>query len=265
MSALYNRNTVKPSASTRTKNAFEERRRLPNHELPRFWWLYVPLAFFATRYAIHLFSDSRNGLESWFRNETGVVENMTVLLLMIALGVAICTLCRFGKELHLCPKIFLLLYCLGCIYYAGEETSWGQHWFGWETGDFFRKINDQQETNFHNTSVLLDRLPKAIISLLIFIGGIVAPLHYMMRKRRINYQNRLWWLMPTAVCLPTAVIASIATLPSKIERATDLKFYFDQAQETKELYIAIFILLFIISLYVRMLRLRHAGRHFSPF
>ena len=264
MSALYNRHSLKTSVSATSKNAFEERRSFPNYELPRFWWLYLPLALFATRYAIHLFSDSRSGLESWLRNETGIVENLTVLLLLIALGVTIFVLYRFGKELHLCPKIFLLLYSLGCIYFAGEEASWGQHWFGWETGSFFLEVNDQQETNFHNTSVLLDRLPKAIVSLLIFIGGVVVPLHLMLRKRRINYQNRLWWLLPTAVCLPTAVIASTATWPSKIERATDLKFYFDQAQETKELYIAVFILLFIVSLYMRMSRLRHAGRRFSP-
>jgi len=221
------------------------------------------LAFFATRYAIYLFSDMRNGLESWFRDETGVVENLTVLLLLIALGVTVYALCRFGKELHFGLIIFLLVYCLGCIYFAGEEASWGQHWFGWETGDYFLKINDQQETNFHNTSVLLDRLPKAILSLLIFAGGVVAPLIFMWRKRRINYLIRFWWLLPTSICLPSAVIASIATWPSKIERATGLNFYFDQAQEIKELYIAIFILLFVVSLYLRLLRLHRAGRLLS--
>jgi len=263
MPALYNRHTLKPDASSTTKNSLKERRLFPDHELPSSWWLYLPLAFFATRYAIHLFSDSGNGLESWFRNEAGVVENLTVLLLLISLGVTICALCRFNKELHYCPKIFLLVYCLGCIYFAGEEASWGQHWFGWETGDYFLNINDQQETNFHNTSVLLDRLPKAILSLLIFIGGVVSPLIFMLQKRRINYQNRFWWLLPTSVCLPSAVIASIATWPSKIERTTDLNFYFDQAQEIKELYIAVFILLFVVSLYARLLRLRRAGRLFS--
>lgn len=241
----------------------EERRSFPDHELPRLCWLYLPLAFLAMRWAIHLHTDSQNGLESWFRNETGLVENLTVFLLLVSLGVTICLLCRFNKELHFFPRIFLLLYCLGCIYFAGEEASWGQHWFGWETGDYFSSINDQQETNFHNTSILLDRLPKAVVSLLIFIGGVVVPLKFMLRKRRINYQDRLWWLLPTSICLPTAVIASIATWPSKIERAIDFNFYFDQAQEIKELYIALFILLFVVSLYLRLLQLRRAGRRFS--
>ena len=241
----------------------EERHSFPDHELARFWWLYLPLAFFATRWAIHLFTDSKNGLESWLRNETGVVENLTVFLLLVSLGVTIGVLYRFNKELHFIPKIFLLVYCLGCVYFAGEEASWGQHWFGWETSDYFRSINDQQETNFHNTSIFLDRLPKAIVSLLIFIGGVVVPLVFMLRKRRINYENRFWWLLPTSVCLPTAVIASIATWPSKIERAIDFNFYFDQAQEIKELYIALFILLFVVSLYLRLLQLQREGKRFS--
>ena len=91
----------------------------------------------------------------------------------------------------------------------------------------------------------------------------MVPIVFMLRKRRINYQNRFWWLLPTSICLPTAVIASIATWPSKIERAIDFNFYFDQAQEIKELYIALFILLFVVSLYVRLLQLRREGRRFS--
>ncbi len=241
----------------------EERRSFRGHELPRCWWLYLPLVFFAARWAIHIYSDSKDGLESWLRNETGVVENLTVFLLLVSLGMTISVLCRFHKELHYIPRIFLLIYCLGCVYFAGEEASWGQHWFGWETSEYFQSINDQQETNFHNTSIFLDRLPKAIVSLLIFIGGVVVPLVFMLRKRRINYQNRFWWLLPTSVCLPTAVIASIATWPSKIERAIDFNFYFDQAQEIKELYIALFILLFVISLYLRLSQLRREGRLFS--
>jgi hypothetical protein len=42
----------------------------------------------------------------------------------------------------------------------GEETSWGQHYFGWETGGWFESFNDQGETNFHNTERRLAR-PKA--------------------------------------------------------------------------------------------------------
>ena len=233
-------------------------------EMHRFWWLYLPVLFFALRYYVHFFSVNDVDLESWFLGEYGLVENLTVGLLVLSLFVTIYVMVRFGESLHIVVKVFLLLYCMGCIYFAGEEASWGQHWLGWETGDYFLSANDQQETNFHNTSKWLDRVPKAIVSLLIFIGGVVVPLWFFCKKRMFNYDKLWWWLYPTWVCFPTAIFASMATWPAKIERATDVSFYFNQSQEVKELYIAYFILLFITSLYQRLARLRRQGVNFSP-
>jgi hypothetical protein len=234
------------------------------HEIPRFWWFYLPVLFFALRYCVHLFSEDFVVLEQWFLGEYGLVENLTVGLLLLSLFTTIYVMTRFGESLHIVVKLFLLLYCMGCIYFAGEEASWGQHWLGWETGDYFLSANDQQETNFHNTSKWLDRVPKGIVSLLIFIGGVFTPLRFFYKQRKFNYDKLWWWLYPTWVCFPTAIFASLATWPSKIERATDVNFYFNQAQEVKELYIAYFILLFITSLYRRLTRLHWQGVSFSP-
>ena len=235
------------------------------YELHPVWWLYLPLSFYALRYAAHLFGrGGRDSFNASFLGELGIVENLTVLLLVLALLVTIAVLIRFGKSLHLRVKIFLLLYCLGCIYFAGEEASWGQHWFGWESSEYFMQANDQQETNFHNTSIWLDRVPKSIVSLLVFLGGIVAPLWFAYRGIEINAQKPGWWLWPTWICLPSAVIATIATWPSKIENAAGMKFYFDQAQETKEAFFACFILLFILSLSIRLSRMTKQGTPFSP-
>ena len=63
----------------------------------------------------------------------------------------------------------------GGIYLAGEEASWGQHYFGWSTSDQWSQVNDQQETNLHNTSHLLDQLPRAVLQAGIVIAGIVWP------------------------------------------------------------------------------------------
>ncbi len=232
-------------------------------ELHSFWWLYLPILFFCLRYAVALFTNASTGLESWFRHELGIVENLTVLLLVAALFSTLSMIIRFGKSLDPLLRVFLVVYSIGCIYFAGEEASWGQHWFGWETDEFFQGINSQQETNFHNTSFWLDRFPKAIVSFLIFVGGIVIPVLFYRKSWKIDYQSRWWWLWPTMVCLPTAIFASITTWPSKIERLSGWNFYFSQAQETKELYIAYFILLFIVSLKVRFIR-HHRTAEKSP-
>jgi hypothetical protein len=230
------------------------------HELHGFWWLYLPVLFFCLRYAVHLFTNPWSGLESHFRGELGVVENLTVVILVLALCFTLAAFRHAGKESLSPLRVFLVLYCLGCIYFAGEEASWGQHWFGWATNEFFQAINDQQETNFHNTSKWLDRTPKGILSLAIFVGGIVMPVYIYAKSLKIDYGSSAWWLIPTLVCTPTAIFASMATWPSKIERYIDINFYFDQAQETKELYVAYFILLFIVSLQRRLAAMhQHPG------
>lgn len=224
------------------------------HELHKFWWLYLPVLFFGLRYAVALFTNSSTGIESWFRHELGIVESLTVIFLVIAIFCTVNMIVRFGKSLDPLLRVFLVFYLMGCIYFAGEEASWGQHWFGWETGEYFQDINTQGETNFHNTSVWLDRIPKGTVSLLIFIGGIVIPLLFRYKSWKIDYQSRWWWLWPTLVCTPTAIFATITTWPSKIERFSGWNFYFAQAQETKEFYIAYFFLLFIVSLTIRYTR-----------
>ena len=136
-----------------------------------------------------MFTDSEIGVESWLVGELGLIENLTVVLLLWAVICTALVIFRSGNSLDLTGKFFLVLYCLGCFYFAGEEASWGQHWFGWETGEYFNAVNDQQETNLHNTSIWLDRIPKAIVSLSIFIGGIVVPLYFRFSGWKINYQT----------------------------------------------------------------------------
>ncbi len=228
-----------------------------NHELHLFWWLYFPLLFFCFRYAVFIFTDTRSGMESWVRGELGLVENLTVVFSAAAMILTLSVILRLGRSLPPLLNLFLVVYALGCLYFAGEEASWGQHWFGWETtGEYFLERNDQLETNLHNTSIWLDRIPKAIVSLGIFIGGIIVPLSFRFRGKTVDYKSRFWWLWPTWICLPTAIFATTVTWPGKIERYTDLSFYFELSNEMKEFYIGYFFLLFIASLAVRLYRLQ---------
>ena len=233
------------------------------HELSAIWWLWLPIAFFLLRYAVSIVSDKQGGLESLMDGELGIVENLTVLLLLAAMVGSIVLIRKYRNEFKLPPKAFLIIFSLGCLYFAGEEASWGQHWVGWETGQYFAEINDQNETNFHNTSKYLDRVPKGIVSLAVFLGGLAIPLYLRRTNKVIDQGKPLWWLFPTWVCVPTSIVAVAATWPSKIERATDSVFYFDGAQEMKELYIAYFFLLYIVSLGRRLQQYRASGTRFS--
>lgn len=43
-----------------------------------------------------------------------------------------------------------VLYGLAYIWAGGEEISWGQRIIGFESPEYFRENNDQQEFTFHN-------------------------------------------------------------------------------------------------------------------
>ena len=55
------------------------------YELHKIWWLYLPVLFFCLRYAVGIFTNATTGLESWFRHELGIIENLTVVFLLMAL------------------------------------------------------------------------------------------------------------------------------------------------------------------------------------
>ena len=46
--------------------------------------------------------------------------------------------------------VFYLLLISGFVVITGEEISWGQRLFGWETPELVAAVNEQNETNLHN-------------------------------------------------------------------------------------------------------------------
>ncbi len=97
----------------------------------------------------------------WFEN--GVVEILQAIILLISLIYIIKFIYNYNKILRPELKILSFLYLAGLAYYFFEEISWGQHLFGWTSPEFFSKINSQNETNLHNTSNLLNELPRGFL------------------------------------------------------------------------------------------------------
>lgn len=50
-------------------------------------------------------------------------------------------------------KLWLVFFVLFCLVAFGEETSWGQHIFGFNPPESVRLINQQNEFNFHNLNI----------------------------------------------------------------------------------------------------------------
>ena len=193
--------------------------------------------------------------EFYFRKESGIVENITVILLLAATLITAYTMLTttrmpdFGyRKFYL---FWLAAYLMGCIYFLGEEISWGQHFFGWGTPDTWQAVNDQQETNLHNTSALFDQIPRAIITLGILIGGLIIPLALRARGTALQTGSLPALVLPDMNCVPAAIAVVFVSLHDKLYdlAGTDVPAALDiKDGEVKESLIALFILIYIAML-----------------
>ena len=227
------------------------------HSLNR--WLYVglPAIMLALPYSLNAFFPAQ--AEWYFAKENGLVENLTVALLFFALVAAVAFIRYAISSLRNNPvyrfcMVWLALYTLGCVYFLGEEISWGQHLFDWTTPESWQQVNDQHETNLHNTSAIFDQIPRAMMTLGIIIGGLVLPLT-LKRNNDEQPKDVIDFALPTTTCVPAAFAVFFVGIHDKIydlvgveiPQALDIK-----DGEVKEALIAVFILIYIMALRNRM-------------
>jgi hypothetical protein len=199
------------------------------------------------------------------RGELGAMETVQNLTLLIALVLMIRLVFQANEPLL---RYWTLLMAVGTFFLLGEEISWGQHYFGWATGGVFEQINDQGETNFHNSEGgWLDQKPRAILLFGMILGAVVHPLVKYFRNGRGLFDNP-WWLAPTLVCLPPVVFSQIGALPERIDDLNDsLNFWAFSVQgftnnyrssEMEEVFLYAFFITYTLSLAYR-LKLRKAA------
>jgi hypothetical protein len=156
---------------------------------------------------------------------------------------------------------------LGCFYFAGEEASWGQWYLRWSTPEAWQALNNQQETNLHNLETLgplLDQLPRALLTLGAFAGGIVMPLYLKLRSTALDPQRFWYWLWPTAVTLPAALFGVfLARADRRIGDLLDQVWpYYDmRTGELKEFFLGYFLMLYLLSFRLRLRQLCAAVHH----
>jgi hypothetical protein len=199
----------------------------------------------------------------------GLLEQGTVLCLVpaVVLGVLV------FRRRHALPAKWLgrwvILLTLGALYYAGEECSWGQNYFGWVTPESWARINDQNETNLHNTSGLLDNAPRGLLSI---AAGVctASPIVLSRRRKRWDQQtNPRAWFFPTSAVVPAAALALAVSvsqqLYGKYDKTSEAVSWFAEMflagrhSELKEYFLAMFILMYVWSFATRQQSLRQTG------
>jgi hypothetical protein len=222
-------------------------------ELPAWLWLWSPLALLVGVCASHYL-----GRDTYMRvvlSEWGILENLTVLFLFVAIVAGARLLVRGEFPDHV-RSAWVALLTLGCIYFAGEEASWGQHWIGWATPETWAALNDQQETNIHNTIGLFDQIPRSALAIGALVGGVIVP---VLRRRDPHSTANFWnvpsWYWGTLVCAPAALLAVGISIPGKLaaKLGVELPHLIRVAPgECKELYLGMFLMIYVLSMSKRM-------------
>jgi len=192
----------------------------------------------------------------WIESESGLIENTTALLLIPA------SIFAFGVALRLSGRlgpVYLIWFsgmALVCLGFAGEEISWGQHWIGWSSPEYFAENNRQGETNFHNLNIHFGRVVKSILTLAIIIGGLILPFRgsrFISVEEQTPMQRFLGLVSPTRVCVPAAAFVLGVRLMERLKTWFDLEWGFIAVnlKESQELYIALFLLIYAWSARVR--------------
>src|SRR5699024_7633843 len=190
--------------------------------MPTWLWLGLPIVLYFGHYIVRVGAPA-NFYHHYVLHEYGFTEQATIAIILLALFVGLAVLRRVKLLGDWRLLLFFGIFCLGCLYFGGEEASWGQHWLGWSGADAWTAINDQSETNIHNTAGIIgsltDQLPRNLLTLAALIGGAIIPLARRARGSRYEPNSFAYWVMPGLACVPAGLIASLSTAPQKIFEA----------------------------------------------
>ena len=117
----------------------------------------------------------------FLRMGEGAVDFLTFAIFLLA-GVVLFAAAL--AERRLLPRCAYVLGSIILLFFAGEESSWGQHITGFETPNFMVDLNVQKEFNIHNIKAV-EAVYRRAARYGIFILCLAACVAFLARKNRI--------------------------------------------------------------------------------
>jgi hypothetical protein len=217
------------------------------------WWFGLPILIALVQIGARLLDRGSGFYFVRIESEQGLIENATAVILIPAACWAMAAAVRLRSAGATTASRWFLAVGLLCIAFCGEELNWGQHWFGWESPEFFERYNRQHETNLHNMNIHLGRVAKTALTAAILIGGIVIPLHR--RLRGIAFEpgrSEREWMWPAGACVFTACLALAVRAVERVDTwFGPLPLMGMNLKETQEFYLACFLFLYLWSAWRR--------------
>lgn len=175
-------------------------------------------------------------------SETGPHEYLQALVIFPAIFLSL-RLIKLAPSVPL--KIWGCLALIGSVYVFGEELSWGQHLFSWATPEFWGHLNDQGETNLHNTSSWLDQKPRIALEVGVIICGLFIPA--LQKLKPAWLPNIFEPIYGEIEVIPSALFFTFLKVTDKAFGAFD-RYLFWRSSEVEEIYMFLFVAIYIAVL-----------------
>jgi hypothetical protein len=139
--------------------------------------------------------------------ENGPVELWTACLL---LGGGVAAFARAREQRDRTIRLALVLLGVVLLIAGGEELSWGQNIFQWQSPEFFQRWNRQEETNLHNITQRIFHT-KGLTIVVLLVVGVAGP--RLARRWATGTVRRVALaLLPPAAAAPLFLVASVLCL-----------------------------------------------------
>ena len=181
----------------------------------------------------------------WLTSEDGFAENMQVLFLSLAFLLSLPIVRRLWKAGDRGIVFLYLGVSIALVFLIGEEISWGQRIFGWETPESFKAASKQPETNIHNLYVVWDFCKW--MQLLVGAYGTLLPLLFLRFPVAARYRKTISLLVPHYVLIPYFLFLFVWRIYRTVFEPPN-KYYLviSQFNEVLELILYVGVMLFMI-------------------
>ena len=208
--------------------------------LKNFFFIDVPLLLIMFQIMVELFVPALD--KPAFHSEGGPHETVEAFTIFGAIPIAIYLSFKVKNKWL---RIWTITAAICSIYVFGEELSWGQTAFHWHTPENWAAINDQDETNLHNTSDWFDQKPRALLMIGILVGGLVVP---ALRRWKPEWLPKQFEdIYPDDSVVFTAFCALCIKLGDTIMEMFGSHLFW-RTSEVMEMFMYYFVFLYLLSL-----------------
>ena len=181
----------------------------------------------------------------WFTGEDGFAETLQVIFYLSSFFMSLIAAFRYWRSGEKLIGVLYLGLSGALFFMIGEEISWGQRIFGWETAESFAAVNKQAETNLHNVYGVGSTFKW--IQMLVGAYGAIIPLLVWRWNRLQPYRDRLWAVVPHYTLIGYFGMLFIWRIYRNfLEPPEDFYFVISEYNEVLELALALGFVFFLV-------------------